>query len=121
MAMDNDIKDLAERRVDYLRRKYRDISLDYIVQESPLGKWAIILYTEYNFNPMGFDIIESRTSWKRPEAIKEYNELVDEGYCVVVYVPKEVKSEVEETIKAKNGRENIRIFSMDKLLPMIKA
>lgn len=118
---DDDIKALADRRVDYLRRKHPDISLDYVLQSGPCGDWVIILYAEYDFSLTGFDIIESRTSWKRPNAVEMYNTLVDEGYCVVVYVPDEVKNDVKKMIKEMGGRENIRVFSMNKLLPSIEA
>lgn len=119
--MDDDIKDLAERRVDHLRRKHRDISLDYVLQKGPFGDWAIILYAEYDFSLTGFDIVESKTSWKRPDAVDMYNSLVDDGYCVVVYVPDEVKEDLMKRIKEMGGRENIRVSSMKRLLPLIEA
>jgi hypothetical protein len=119
MTTDVDILELAKMRVDSLRREHRDISLDYIVQYSPFGNWAIILYHEYDFSLTGFDIIESRNSWRRPDAVEEYNALVDDGYCVVVYVPDEVKGEAAKMIREKNGRENIRLRSIEKILPMI--
>ncbi len=107
MMMDDDIRDLAERRVDYLRRKHRDISLDYVLQHGKCGDWAIILYAEYDFSLTGFDIIESVTSWKRPDAVEMYNALVDEGYCVMVYVPDEVKNDLEKKDQ-RNGRKRER-------------
>ncbi|HEY3420002.1 MAG TPA: hypothetical protein VGK23_05565 [Methanomassiliicoccales archaeon] len=119
MTTDDDVKVLAERRVDHLRRKHRDISLDYVLQHSTCGDWVIILYAEYDFILTGFDIIESRTSWKRPDAVEMYNALVDEGYCVVVYVPDDVRDHVIKRIKEMGGRENIRVSSMNKLLPMV--
>ena len=65
--MDVNIKDLAERRVDQLRRKHRDISPDHTVQHSPFGYRAIILYAEYDFSRTGFDIIESITDLLNPK------------------------------------------------------
>jgi hypothetical protein len=121
MTVDLDIKQLAERRVDYLRSKHRDISLDYIVQHSQFGDWATILYAEYDFSLTGFDIIESENSWRRPDAVEGYNELIDEGYCVVVYVPNEVKAELAKKIKDQEGRENIRLHSIEKLVPTMTA
>lgn len=118
MMNDDDVKVLAERRVDYLRMKHRDISLDYVLQNGPYGDWVIILYAEYDFSLTGFDIIESKTSWKRPDAVEMYNTLVDDGYCVVVYVPEEVKNDVKNMINEQGGRENIRVFSMKKLIPI---
>lgn len=119
--MDEDIQNLAERRVDYLRSRYREISLDYVLQDSPFGDWAIIIYAEYDFSLTGFDIIESKTSWKRPDAVEMYNTLVDEGYCVMVYAPDEVKDELMKKIKEMGGRENIRVSSKNKLFPMVMA
>ncbi len=121
MMMDDDIQDLAERRVDYLRRKHRDISLDYVLQHGPCGDWAIILYAEYDFSLTGFDIIESKTSWKRPDAVEMYNALVDEGYCLMVYVPDEVRNDLVKRIKEMGGRENVRVSTKTKLLPLIMA
>jgi hypothetical protein len=121
MTTDVDVMELTKKRVESLRRKHRDISLDYIVQYTPFGNWAIILYSEYDFSLTGFDIIESRNSWKRPNAIEEYNSLIDDGYCVVVYVPSAVLSDVAKMIKDKGGRENIRLRSIDKIMPMVKA
>jgi hypothetical protein len=121
MTKDVDIQELAEKRVDFLRRKHRDISLDYIVQHSPFGDWATILYAEYDFSLTGFDIIESKNSWRRPEAVEEYNALIDEGYCVMVYAPNEVRGELAKKIRDQDGRQNIRLNSIDKLLPTIMA
>jgi hypothetical protein len=120
MTNDVNIQELAVKRVDTLRKKHRDISIDYIVQHSPFGDWATILYAEYDFSLTGFDIIESNNSWRRPEAVEEYNALVDEGYCVVVYSPNEVKGELAMRIKDE-GRQNIRLHSIDKLLPTVIA
>lgn len=114
-------RELAKQRVDILRREHPDISLDCIVQDSGYGEWAIILYTEYNFDPMGFDFIESETSWQRPEAIQEYNSLIEEGYCVVVYVPKKVFKDVVDMLRTKGGRSNIRLYSQEKIAPAIMA
>jgi hypothetical protein len=119
MSVDEEVRKLAERRVDYLRQKHRDISLDYVLQHGPCGDWVIILYAEYDFLLTGFDIIESKTSWKRPDAVEMYNALVDEGYCVVVYVPDEVRNDLVKNIKEMGGRENIRVFPMNKLLPLV--
>lgn len=89
-----DIEAFTKRRVDALRKERRDISLDHMVHDGEYGKWSVILYIEYNFNPMGFEFIESATSWKRPEAIQYYNELVEGGYCVMVYVSERVLDKV---------------------------
>lgn len=121
MTKDVDIGELTQKRVDFLRRKHRDISFDYIVQHTAFGDWATILYTEYDFSLTGFDIIESKNSWRRPEAVEEYNTLIDEGFCVVIYVPNEVKDELARKIKDQDGRQNIRLHSMDKLLPTLAA
>jgi hypothetical protein len=121
MMWDDNINDLVVRRVDFLRRMHPDISISYFIIGGPYGEYGVILYTEYNFNPMGFEFIESRTSWKRSGAIIDYSELTDEGYCVLVYVPSGVMSEVAETMRAQKGRENIRLLSTDKLVPMIEA
>jgi hypothetical protein len=120
MSWDADIRDLVDRRVDYLRKKHRDLSITHFVLGGYFGEYGIILYTDYNFNPMAFEFIESRISWMRPDAINEYNELVDDGYCVIVYVPNDTKNEVSRTIREKKGKENIRLFSTDVLLPIIK-
>jgi len=120
MLWDAEISNLIVRRVDFLRNKHRDISITHFVLGGPYGEYGIILYTDYNFNPMGFEFIESRKSWKRPDAINEYSALVDDGYCVIVYVPDDVKNEVARTIIAEKGKENIRLRSIDTLLPIVK-
>jgi hypothetical protein len=115
MTRDVDIIELTKRRVFSLRRKHRDISIDYVVKYGPFGNWAIILYAEYDFSLTGFEFIESGNSWKRSDAVGEYNALVDDGYCVVVYVPDEVRGKVAMKIKDQNGRENIRLRSIESI------
>lgn len=114
--MEPDIEELTHSMIDFLRKEHREISLDYIIQKDPFGKHSIIIYAEYNFNPMGFDFIESRTSWMRPEAVDEYNTLAEDGYCVVVYVPKDQMADAKAFIKSRGGKSNIRLFSHDMIM-----
>jgi hypothetical protein len=119
MQRAENIQDLVMRRVDYLRRKHPDISISYFILGSPCGEYGVVLYTEYNFNPMGFEFIESKTSWRRTEAIIDYNELTGEGYCVLVFVPQSVMGEVAETMRERKGRENVRLFPMERLVTVL--
>ncbi len=92
------------------------MSVDFIVQNSEFGKFGIILYTEYDFSIMGYDFVESDTSWKRPGAVKEYNCLSEEGYCVVVYVPDSQKANFRRMLKEKGGKTRIRVHSIEKAI-----
>ncbi|OPY34571.1 MAG: hypothetical protein A4E32_00300 [Methanomassiliicoccales archaeon PtaU1.Bin124] len=108
------VEEVAKKRVERLRNENRDISLDCIVRECEKGQSAVIIYSDYNFSPMGFDFIESKESWNRPEAIDEYNSFVNEGYCVVVYVPESVMGRFEERLKDEGARKNIRYFTIER-------
>ncbi len=110
------IEDLVEERVKNIRKQHPDMSVDSIVQESEFGKFGVILYTGYDFSIMGYDFIESATSWKRPGAVKEYNCLSEEGYCVVVYVPDKQKSNLRRMLREKGGRSRIRVHSIEKAI-----
>jgi hypothetical protein len=119
MLLQENIHDLVVQRVDFLRRSHPDLSISHFIEGSSSGEYGLILYTEYNFVPMGFEFIESRTSWERTEAITDYSELTEEGYCVLVFVPPDVLEKVAMTIRIRKGMENIRLFSADKLVPMM--
>ncbi len=108
------IEALVEERVKNIRKRHPDMSIDYIIQEGEYGQWGVVLYTEYDFSVIGFEFIESETSWKRPEAIEEFNNLIEEGHCVVILAPSNVKNDISMMLKEKGGRSNIRLYSLEK-------
>ncbi len=110
-SMTDDIQDRVRKRVDSIKQAHPSVSLDSLILESDYGKWGVILYTDYQFATYGLDFIESSESWKRPEAVEQYNGLIDEGYCVMVYAPPEALDDLTSKLKNKGGRANIRLGS----------
>ena len=111
--MSDDITAQVTKRVDEIRQKYPSVSLDYLLLDGEYGKWGVILYTDYDFTTRGLDFIESKESWKRPEAVEQYNGLIGEGYCVVIYAPGEVLDDLIAKLKREGGRTNIRLASIE--------
>ncbi len=101
------------RRVDSIRRANPSVSLDYLIMDSDCGEWGVILYTDFQFATYGLDFIESSESWKRPEAVEQYNGLLNEGYCVMVYAPPESLGDLTARLKDEGAKANVRLGSSE--------
>jgi hypothetical protein len=121
MLWNENVRDLVVLRVCFLRSEHSELSISYFIIGSTMGEYGVILYSEYGFNPIGFEFIESRTSWQRSEAIRDYCELTEGGYCVLVYVPSDVLSEVARNLSVNKAKENIKLLSIERLVPTIEA
>ncbi len=79
------IEDLVIQRVNLLERLDPQLELDYGIEE---GDYGVISISDHG-ETIGFEFVESESSWTRPDALTQYNELVEEGYYVGVIVPEE--------------------------------
>ena len=113
VVVEDEIQSQVTKRVDEIRQKYPSVSLDHLILDGEYGRWGVILYTDYDFTAQGLDFIESDESWKRPEAVEQYNGIVGEGYCVVVYVPHAAVDDFMAKLDREGGRSNIRIASIE--------
>lgn len=111
--MGDNVRAQVEERVREIRTADPSISLDSLVTDSEYGTWGVIIYTDYDFESMGFDFIESEESWQRPEAIDQYNGFSSEGYCVIIYVPSTAMNDLITMLKRKGGRPNLRLAKID--------
>jgi hypothetical protein len=113
MIMGDNIRAQVEEKVSEIRKADPSISLDSLVTDGEYGTWGVIIYTDYTFESMGFDFIESEESWQRPEAIDQYNGFSSEGYCVVIHAPSSAMNDLVKMLKRKGGRPNLRLARID--------
>jgi hypothetical protein len=114
-----DLIDLVDQRLAQLAEDDEDIRAEetYIVGDT--GTWCLLaLYEEDSDEPFGFEFIETAESWKRPDAVLQYNEAVTEGYATLVIVPDRSFVEMSELLaRAGDTSINISDYSAMELIP----
>ncbi len=83
-----DIKDIVDQRKAQIEKDYVDARTEENYFSGEGGIWCLLtIQDNVSGEALEYDFIETAESWKRPDAILEYNEAVYEGVEVVVIVP----------------------------------
>ncbi|HOL06869.1 MAG TPA: hypothetical protein PKX52_00210 [Methanomassiliicoccaceae archaeon] len=92
-----DLMDLVNQRIEDIDDEDEDLETDaaYFIGEH--GPWGFIVITS-DGEPIGFEFIESGDSWRRPEAMDEYNAAASLDLEVLVIVPDEAFAMATEMI-----------------------
>jgi hypothetical protein len=77
------------------------------------GDWGLLTLRERG-NLVGFEFLESKDSWKRPDALLQYFEASNDGYYVGVIVPDESIEDVTDMIFSM-GEDPVVILSYEGL------
>lgn len=116
-----DLIDLVDQRMAELAEDDEGIRPQetYLVGET--GIWCLLaLYDDESDELIGFEFIETEDSWRRPEAVLQYNETVTEGFTALVIVPDGSFVEANELL-ARAGDSSISIsdYSAMELVPQV--
>ncbi len=107
-----DVEGIIRQRLDALRSDDPDIDVEYDIIED--GDWGFITILDDELEPMAFEFVESQLSWKRGEAVEEYNNLAGDGFDVAVIAPDETFLDLNALLASK-GDPNIGLFSYSSL------
>lgn len=116
-----DLVDLVDQRLAQLAEDNEEIRAEETYLVGDTGVWCLLaLYDDASDDLIGFEFIETSESWKRPDAVLQYNEAVTEGFNVLVIVPDESFLEMSELL-ARGGDTNINIsdYSAMELIPQV--
>ena len=96
-----DLMDLVEQRMEDMGEDDEvEAEATYFISES--GPWSFMAI-QADGEVIGFEFIETESSWRRPEAIAEYNAAANSDLEVLVIVPDEAFVEATEMIYRSGG------------------
>jgi hypothetical protein len=116
-----DIVDIVDQRMAQIEEDDPDIRAEETYFTDDTGVWSLLtLYDDELEELLGFEFIETKESWRRPEAVLQYNEAAMEGFTVLVVVPDESFVEMSELL-ARAGDSSITIsdYSAMDLIPLV--
>ncbi len=94
-----DIMDIADQRKAQLEKDDADVRAEETYFSGENGVWGLLtVYDDAAGELLGYEFVETTDSWKRPDAILEYNEAAMESDEVVVIVPDDSFLEAAELI-----------------------
>jgi hypothetical protein len=83
-----DIMDIVDQRKAQIEEDYIDVRTEDTYFTGEMGAWCLLtIHDENTGEALEYDFIETGESWRRPDAILEYNEAAYEQVEVVVIVP----------------------------------
>ncbi len=94
-----DLINLVEQRMEEMEEG-EEVEATYFISDS--GPWSFMI-VRADDEVIGFEFIETENSWRRPEAIEEYNAAADSDLEVLVIVPDEAFVEATEMIYQSGG------------------
>jgi hypothetical protein len=116
-----DVMDIVDQRMAQIGEDDPDIRVEETYFTDDTGVWSLLtLYDEALDELLGFEFIETAESWRRPEAVLQYNEAAAEGFTVLVIVPDESFVDMSELL-ARAGDSSITVsdFSAMELAPRV--
>jgi hypothetical protein len=114
-----DLIDLVDQRLAQLAEDNEDLRAEETYLVGDTGIWCFLsLYDDDSEELVGFEFIETEESWRRPDAVLQYNAAVTAGLSVLVVVPDRSLVEVSEVL-ARVGDSSIEIsdYSAMELVP----
>jgi hypothetical protein len=114
-----DLIDLVDQRLAQLAKDDEDLHAEETYLVGDTGIWCFLsLYDDDSDELVGFEFIETEESWRRPDAVLQYNAAVTAGLSVLVVVPDRSLVEVSELL-ARAGDSSIEIsdYSAMELVP----
>jgi hypothetical protein len=114
------VKDVLNQRLKTIQAMAPAMLISYEVRESDDGEYGIITVTDQDSGQVGNDFIETDKSWKRKNAVYQYNEAAMEGHRVTVIAPDSVFPFVKAII-SRDGNSSIVLNSYGKLGITIRA
>lgn len=116
-----DLVDIIEQRIAQIEEDDEFVGVEDTYFDSEKGIWCLLtLFDEALGELMGLEFIETAESWRRPEAILEYNEAASEEIMVLVVVPDESFVEMSELLaRAGNPMIHISDYSAMEFVPHV--
>lgn len=106
-----DLMDIVAQRKAHIEENCCDVRAEEIYFSGESWIWCLLtIRDDASGEALEYDFIETEDSWKRPDAVLEYNEAAYEQVEVVVIVP---DSSFEETVELVTRAGYLGIFISD--------
>ncbi len=105
-----DVEEVTLQRIEMIQTENPDLSTKYDLEEDDRDEWCVITILDDNDRIMGYEFVETSESWKRTDALDQYNEMAKEGHRVAVVVPDKVFEKVADMLDD-DGDPNVELFS----------
>ncbi len=99
-----DLVNLVEQRLEDIREQNPILTASEFYFSGDSDLWSLITIQGRDGNVIQYEFIESETSWKRAEAVLEYNQASLEMVKVVVIVPDSVVADVLSLVRTFDGQ-----------------
>jgi hypothetical protein len=115
-----DLVGLVEQRLRDISKQNPSMTTKEFFFSSEEGLFCLITVMGSAGNEIEYNFIESETSWKRPEAVLEYNQATLDGLKVAVIVPDEALADVMILVKNYDDGRGVIVtdYSAMGLIPM---
>lgn len=99
-----------------------DLAVRYTIYTDDRTEWGIMNIMTEQGKVIGLEFFESEESWRRPGAVRDYNNAADEGFPVAVVVPDNVYREFRRSAVDRGGEGfSTYLYSDMGIGPMIRA
>lgn len=79
-----------------------------------MDDWCVISFHDSSGNMVRCEFLETERSWRRRDAVQEYNDLIDQGVEVMVAVPEGVLGAVDRLLGS-YAHPDVQLASLDEL------
>lgn len=105
-----EIERALEERARALKKNKPELDMDRSIEE---GEWGLLTLREEGIL-VGFEFLETESSFSRPDALLQYFEAAKDGYYVGVVVPESKLGDVTELIYGR-GEGPVKILTYEGL------
>lgn len=114
-----DLVNIVDQRINDITKQNPSMTAKEFYFSSEEGLWCLITIIGSSGKTIEYDFIENESSWKRPDALLEYNQAAQERIKVIVIAPDDVLADVAILVKQYDGPDIVvSDYSAMGLIPM---
>lgn len=117
-----DLSRIMANRAENVTARDPDLTVRYSLYTDDRHEWGILHILDPEEKVIGLEFFESEDSWRRPNAVDDYNMAAHEGYPASVVIPDEVFSQFIREVHQRGGEGfSTYLLSELNLAPRIRA
>ncbi len=117
-----DLRKALSIRAENVASRNPDLAVRYTIYTDDRTEWGILSILTENEKVIGLEFFESEESWRRPGAVRDYNNAADEGYPVAVVIPDNVFREFRRSAVDRGGEGfSTYLYSDMGIAPMVRS
>jgi hypothetical protein len=100
-----DLMSLVDQRLEDITKQNPSMSAEELYFEGDHGLWCLITIRSGQGRTIEHNFVEGEESWKRPDAVLEYNQAAMEMIKVIVIVPDTALPDVMALVRNYDGQD----------------